>query len=61
MTTSNFSNHTRHTTPHAAASSRAAEKDAAAWANVLNDFLGPENDVYARLLQRPEQDKQKPS
>jgi hypothetical protein len=30
-----------------------AEKDAAAWANLLDDWLGPENDVYSRLLRRP--------
>lgn len=39
------------------------EKDATTWANLLDDFLGPENDVYARLLNRSEPEKQetKPS
>jgi hypothetical protein len=59
MTTSNFSTASRETTPHAAAHSQALENDAAAWADVLNDWLGPENDVYSWLLQRGEQDKRK--
>lgn len=28
------------------------ELDAQEWANVLDDYLGPENDVYTRLLDR---------
>lgn len=36
-----------------------AEKDAAAWANLLDDWLGPENDVYSRLLQRSGAESQK--
>ena len=26
------------------------ESDAAVWANLLDDYLGPENDVYSHLL-----------
>ena len=28
------------------------DADAAAWAGLLGEFLGPENDVYSRLLER---------
>ncbi len=31
-----------------------AQQDAEEWANLLQDFLGPENDVYNRLPQRSE-------
>jgi len=43
--------------PLASFESAGAEKDAAAWANLLDDWLGPENDVYARLLQRSGSEK----
>ena len=26
------------------------ESDAAVWANLLDDYLGPDNDVYSHLL-----------
>jgi hypothetical protein len=29
------------------------EADAAAWAGLLDEWLGPDNDVYGRLLDRP--------
>lgn len=28
--------------------------DAAAWANLLEQYLGPDQDVYRRLLEKPE-------
>lgn len=53
MITSNNSTGTRGA---AGASFKAtgAEKDAADWAKLMDDWLGPDNDVYARLRQRPE-------
>lgn len=33
-------------------SAQKEDADAAVWAGLLGEFLGPENDVYSRLLER---------
>jgi hypothetical protein len=52
MTTSNISNEIRATAPRTLFEIISAQQDAEEWASLLDDFLGPENDVYARLPQR---------
>ncbi len=59
MTTSNIQNGSDGRASHTPFEPKGSEKDAAAWANLLDDWLGPENDVYIRLLQRPQAEKQK--
>lgn len=54
MTTSTISYEIRGTTPRTLFDIISTEQDAEEWANLLDDFLGPENDVYTRLLQRSE-------
>jgi hypothetical protein len=39
-------------TPKAVIEQPVMDPDAAAWADLLDNWLGPEHDVYARLLDR---------
>ncbi len=59
MTTSNISNEIRGTAPSTLFEIISTELDAEEWANLLDDFIGPENDVYTRLLQRSEPEARK--
>jgi hypothetical protein len=52
MITGKIAAENRAKTPHPA-----SEEDAAAWAGLLDEWLGPDNDVYARLLKRPKPDQ----
>ena len=54
MMTNKISTGLNETSRHVPFQPKHLEKDAAAWANLLDDWLGPENDIYARLLQRSE-------
>ncbi len=58
MTTSTISIDIRGTAPRSLFDIISTEQDAEEWANLLDDFLGPENDVYTRLLKdSPRKDK----
>ena len=59
MTTSTISSGIRGTAPRTLFDIISTEQDAEEWANLLDDFLGPENDVYTRLLQRSERGSRK--
>jgi len=59
MITSKISSGIRGTAPHIPFDATGMEKDAAAWANLLDDWLGPEKDVYTRLLQRSRAEKRR--
>ncbi len=52
MTTSNISNDMQARASITLFDIISTEQDAEEWANLLGEFLGPENDVYTRLLQR---------
>jgi len=52
MTTSTIQNEIRDTAPLTIFDIISTQQDAEEWSNLLDDFLGPENDVYTRLLQR---------
>jgi len=59
MTTSNISTEIRGQAPRSLFDIISTQQDAEEWANLLDDFLGPENDVYTRLLQRSERGSRK--
>ena len=58
MNTNGISSGIRGTAPHTPFEP-GLEKDAAAWANLLDDWLGPENDVYTRLQQSSRTEKRR--
>jgi hypothetical protein len=54
MTTNAISTEIRGSAPLTLFEIISTEQDAEEWANLLDDFIGPDNDVYTRLLQRYE-------
>jgi hypothetical protein len=52
MTTNTISDEIRETAPRTLFDIFSSAQDAEVWENLLDDFLGPDNDVYSRLLQR---------
>ena len=59
MTTNTISNEIHGAAPLSLFDILSTQQDAEEWANLLDDFLGPENDVYTRLLERAGPKRQK--